>query len=133
VKAFNVSATSSSGYGTLGAPSGRYLAPANGPDCIETVSGYGDCGARTLIVTGPLFSQVDFSFGKQVPIKGRVNFEFQWQIFNVFNRANFNPITGFNTNANPGLTSNTVSTFEITGQSGSSVAREMQIVFRINF
>jgi hypothetical protein len=37
VKAFNVSATSSSGYGTLGAPSGRYLAPANSLDCIETV------------------------------------------------------------------------------------------------
>ena len=35
VKAFSVSATSASGYGKLGAPTGRYLAPANGPDCIE--------------------------------------------------------------------------------------------------
>ena len=32
VKAFSVSAT---GY-TQGAPTGRYFAPANGPDCLET-------------------------------------------------------------------------------------------------
>src|SRR5207244_3103419 len=35
VKAFNVSATSTNGYSALGVPTGRYLAPANGPDCIE--------------------------------------------------------------------------------------------------
>ncbi len=33
-----VSATSANGYGALGAPTGRYLAPANGPDCIEDVA-----------------------------------------------------------------------------------------------
>ena len=32
---------------------GRYLAPANGPDCIETAPGYGDCGLRSLIVNAP--------------------------------------------------------------------------------
>ncbi len=42
VKAFNVSPTSASGYSALGVPTGRYLAPANGPDCIETAPGYGD-------------------------------------------------------------------------------------------
>jgi hypothetical protein len=31
-KAFNVGLTR---YGALGAPTGRYMAPANGPDCIE--------------------------------------------------------------------------------------------------
>ena len=36
VKAFNVSATSPTGYGPLGPPTGRYFAPANGPDCIGT-------------------------------------------------------------------------------------------------
>ena len=35
VKAHAVSATTLSGYGDLGPPTGRYLAPANGPDCIE--------------------------------------------------------------------------------------------------
>ncbi len=36
IKAFNVSATSATGYGTAGAPTGRYFGPANGPDCIES-------------------------------------------------------------------------------------------------
>ena len=53
VRAFAVSATSPTGYGALGAPTGRYLGPANGPDCIETAPGYGDCGMRSLIVNGP--------------------------------------------------------------------------------
>ena len=37
-KAFSVSATSASGYGNLGPPSGRYIAPADSLDCIETHS-----------------------------------------------------------------------------------------------
>jgi hypothetical protein len=52
VRAFNVSATSPTGYGALGAPQGRYFAPPNGPDCIEItqadlndqLTGFGDCG-----------------------------------------------------------------------------------------
>ena len=131
VKAFNVSATSPTGYGTLGAPTGKYLGPANSVDCIEVVSGWGDCGDRSVVVTGPLVANFDFSFGKQVPIKGRVNFEFQWQVFNVFNRAQFTPITGFNTNANRGLSSSTQDTFEVLGLALG--AREMQLVFRLNF
>ena len=39
IRAFSVSATSASGYGTGGAPTGRYFAPANGPDCIEIDNG----------------------------------------------------------------------------------------------
>ena len=35
VKAFSASATSPTGYGTLGVPSGRYIAPADSFDCIE--------------------------------------------------------------------------------------------------
>ena len=66
VKAFNTSATSLTGYGTLGAPSGRYIAPANSPTCIETIdSGYGDCGVRTLVVTGPMVARFDMSFASR--------------------------------------------------------------------
>jgi len=39
IKAFSVSATSATGYGALGPPTDRYLAPANGPDCIQQVRG----------------------------------------------------------------------------------------------
>ena len=38
IKAYSVSATSATGYGTAGAPSGRYFGPANGPDCIEVAN-----------------------------------------------------------------------------------------------
>ena len=57
VKAFSVSPTSATGYGSLGPPSGRYIAPADGLDCIETIRGEGTCGLQSLIVQGPLFSQ----------------------------------------------------------------------------
>ena len=39
IKAFSVSATSATGYSTQGVPTGRYFAPANGPDCIEPDDG----------------------------------------------------------------------------------------------
>jgi hypothetical protein len=71
------------------------------------------------------------SLSKMVPIKGRVNFEFQGQVFNVFNRTNFVPVTGFNTNANPGLSVSTADTFEVTGSKDSG--RTVQIVLRIDF
>jgi carboxypeptidase family protein len=100
IKAWSVSATSATGYSALGAPSGRYFAPANGPDCIETIaSAYGDCGVRTLIVSGPRIQNIDMSLRKQVPIKGRVNFELSVDAFNVFNHVNFTPTTGITNSA----------------------------------
>ena len=44
IRAFSTSATSTTGYGALGPPTGRYFAPANGPDCIQVVAG--DCAPR---------------------------------------------------------------------------------------
>ena len=38
---------------------------ANGPDCIETIAGgYGDCGIRTLVVTGPMLSALGHQRGQ---------------------------------------------------------------------
>jgi len=39
IRAFNVSATSSNGYGASGAPTGRYFAPASSRNCIQVVAG----------------------------------------------------------------------------------------------
>jgi hypothetical protein len=91
VKAFAVSATSSTGYGALGAPTGRYLAPANGPDCIETAPGYGDCGMRSLTVNGPSLVRFDLGAAKSFRIKGSVTFEFRGEFLNAFNKPYFNP------------------------------------------
>ena len=56
VKAFSVSATSASGYGTLGAPSGRYIAPPDSVDCIETIRGEGACGCSRSSPLAPCSS-----------------------------------------------------------------------------
>jgi hypothetical protein len=129
VKAFSVSATSSTGYGPLGAPSGRYLAPANGPDCIETVPGFGDCGARSLVLTGPLFQRYDLAVVKQVPIAGRVRFEFRGELLNALNITNFTPVTGISTFGDTPFGSNP-DTYEITaGDSG----RIIQLVARVTW
>ncbi len=81
----NISATSPTGYGALGPPTGRYLAPANGPACIETVNGFGDCGTRVLTITGPAVWFLDMSAVKRVPIAGRVSAEFRGEFLNSFN------------------------------------------------
>jgi hypothetical protein len=88
IKAFSTSATSPTGYGALGPPSGRYFAPASTPDCFETVSNnYGECGNRELVLTGPMRFQQDWSVRKRVPLGGRAVFEVSLDIFNVFNHT----------------------------------------------
>jgi hypothetical protein len=94
IKAFSVNARSTTGYGNLGAPEGRYIAPANGPECIEVAEGFGDCGVQSLVVTGPKLVRFDLSVVKRVPIKGRVNAEFRGEFLNAFNTPWFSPVTG---------------------------------------
>ncbi len=119
IKAFSVNAT---GY-SAGAPTGRYFAPANGPTCIETVaSGYGDCGARSLVVTGPSVFRTDFSFIKDVAIVRQVTFRFEAMVFNVFGNTNFNP------NSYLGATPDS---YQVTGAVDS--ARTMQLAFRVSW
>jgi hypothetical protein len=124
VRAFSVSATSTTGYGSLGAPSGRYLAPANGPDCIETIaSGYGDCGVRTLVVTGPLYQRWDISAAKRTRLWGRTTFEFRADLLNAFNHPNFTPVIS---------TSNNADNYRITGVQENS-SRIIQLVTRFSW
>ena len=97
VKAFSTSATSATGYSSLGLPSGRYMAPANGPDCIEVAqtsvtNQYGDCGVRSLVLTGPLYHRWDVSAVKRTRLVGRAMFEFRADIINALNHPNFVPV-----------------------------------------
>jgi hypothetical protein len=95
IKAFSTSATSATGYGSLGAPSGRYFAPANGPDCIQVTSG--DCAPQEHYVTGPKFVRFDLSAVKRFQLVGRSNFEFRAEFLNAFNNVNFNPVASTGT------------------------------------
>ena len=126
IRAFNVSATSPTGYSARGVPTGRYFAPANGPNCIEVDDGadYGDCGVRSLVVTGPLFQQHDISIAKRVPIVGRANVELRLEMLNAFNMHNFVPVAGI---------SDDPSDYLVDGLTGTNAARVIQIVSRINW
>src|SRR5688500_14953728 len=123
MKAYSISATSPTGYGALGPPIGRYFAPANGPDCIEKISNaYGDCGVRTLLVTGPMVKNFDMSVRKRTQLNGRVTFELSLDIFNVMRRTSWG--------GNTGIGGDELSEYQV-GLPGS--ARTMQIGARLNW
>src|SRR5262249_32304242 len=56
-RAFSVNAPSPTGSGSLGPPTGRYIAPANSANCIQVVSG--DCAPQNVNVYGPMFTRFD--------------------------------------------------------------------------
>jgi hypothetical protein len=131
VKAFSVNAT---GY-AAGEPTGRYFAPANGPDCIEgsydggginanTTNGFGDCGTGSLVVPGPMYKNFDMSLVKLIPVAGRTRLELRIEALNVFNKANFVPVGGLSANVN---------NFEVTGLTGTNTARTVQLVTRFSW
>jgi len=127
IKAFSLNAN---GY-TAGAPSGRYFAPANGPACLETASNsYGDCGARSVLATGPKVVRFDMSIIKEVPIVKQVTFRFEAMFFNVFNNVNFNPV-------NPGSSPVASGGFSVSDNYQSTGAvdqsRTMQLAFRVTW
>jgi hypothetical protein len=134
IAAFSVSATSASGYSGA-APTGRYFAPANGPDCIEVDNNadYGQCASRSLVVTGPMFSQTDIRIAKRTTIAGRTNFEVAMEMLNAFNQANFVPVgIGSSSQANQPL-GNSISQYEVTTLTGTNTSRLIQFVARINW
>jgi hypothetical protein len=127
IKAFSTSATSATGYGASGPPSGQYFAPANGPDCVETTpfGGFGECGVGDLVLTGPLFREFDLAVSKRIALFGSANLELRAEALNVFNQVNFAPVSGV------GGTNRT--NYEVGGLSGTNGARVLQLIGRINF
>jgi hypothetical protein len=93
-RAFNTSPTSPTGYSDLGVPEGRYFAPANSASCIQLKAG--DCAPRTLMIRAPFFTRIDVGVTKRFPIAGRTNFELRFDMLNLFDNINFDPV------ANPG-------------------------------
>jgi len=93
-RAFTISSTSATGYGTLGVPTGRYIAPANTATCIQIRSG--DCAPRTMLIRAPWFTRIDVGVTKRFNIKGTMNLEVRGDVLNLFDNINFNPV------ANPG-------------------------------
>ena len=152
-RAFAVSATSPTGYGTQGVPTGRYIAPANSPTCIESAPGYGDCGLRSVVVNAPSLTRFDLSVMKRFKIKGSVNFEFRGEFLNAFNQPYFNPAStggtplGFSTNfitgggpaastgtpSNNSTASTNVDNYRLTTLLGDNQARIIQLIWRVRW
>ncbi len=93
-RAFTTGTTSTTGYGTLGVPTGRYIAPANSDGCLQIRAG--DCAPRTTIVRAPWFTRFDVGVTKRFNLRGTMNVEVRGDVLNVFDNVNFNPV------ANPG-------------------------------
>jgi hypothetical protein len=90
IRAFSVSATSATGYGSLGAPTNRYLAPANNATCIQAVRG--DCAPRDVFVEGPAFTRFDMQVRKRFAMGGKRSFDLSADFMNLFNAVNFNAV-----------------------------------------
>jgi hypothetical protein len=138
VKAFSASATSPTGYGTLGAPSGRYIAPPDSVDCIETIRGEGRCGMQSLVATGPMFKQFDVSVVKRFDLFHGTNAEFRLDVLNAFNNVNFVPVAGTMSVNGTAITNNRPvgsdpDEYEVTGLTGTNTARVIQLVARFRF
>ncbi len=85
-RAFSVSA-SGAGFGALGAPTGRYIAPANSNGCLQAF--VGQCGFTNLILEGPRFVRFDMSLVKKIRFGERTNLEFRAEFLNALNNINF--------------------------------------------
>ena len=128
IKAFSTSATSATGYGALGPPTGRYLAPANGPDCIQEVRG--DCAPHDVFVEGPIFTRFDLNARKRFTFSGTKSFEFAVDVMNLFNAINFNAVA----QAGSGATINQVTqAYQDPNVTFDPGGRLMQLVFRFNW
>jgi Carboxypeptidase regulatory-like domain/TonB dependent receptor/TonB-dependent Receptor Plug Domain len=91
-RAFSLDPGTVDGYSTaLGAPAGRYIAPANRPDCIQLKAG--DCAPRTLLIRAPWFSRFDVGLSKKFRVKGTANIETAFEVLNLFDTINFNNVS----------------------------------------
>ena len=128
IKAFSTSATSATGYGALGPPSGRYLAPANGPDCIQQVRG--DCAPHDVFVEGPIFTRFDLNARKRFTFSGTKSFDVAVDVMNLFEAINFNAVA----QAGSGATINQVTqAYQDPNVTFDPGGRLMQLVFRVNW
>lgn len=136
IRAFNASVTTANGYSAFGAPTGKYIAPASGGDCVEAY--IGQCGSTNLVLYGPRFARYDLSIVKKTRITESVNFEFRAEFLNAFNHINFlvgnaandvNTIGGFGTQTFGQLTQ----AYRDLSTTNDPGGRMIQFVGRINF
>ncbi len=85
------SSTSPTGYAGP-VPTGRYIAPASSPDCVQAYPG--QCAPLNHFVRGPWITSFDMAFVKRFALGERMRLEARMDLYNVFDAINFNPVTG---------------------------------------
>ena len=141
IKAYSTDPTSASGYGALGAPSGRYFAPVNtaDPNANPTgcISGYPtQCTGNQALhhyVTGPAFFRADMSFGKRVDLTRRVWADIRVDVLNVLNNVDFFGQTWSTTPATQSSYYRVSSAYRDSSNTQDPGGRLMQLSFRVSF
>jgi hypothetical protein len=127
-RAYDTSATSLTGYGALGPPEGRYIAPASDTTCTQVYPG--DCAPRNIYLWGPIWNRWDMSWKKTFPFAARANFVLEVDVLNIFDNINFNPV--FNPGSGGGIFQATSAYTDISGTYDPG-GRLGQVVWRVNW
>ncbi len=136
IKAFNVSVTSAGPTYTLGAPSGRFVAPAGFNNCPQAYTG--GCGFANLVLHGPKFTRFDLSVAKKIYFAEHINVEMRVEMLNAFNNINFlvgsaaadvNTLGGFGSTSFGRMTA----AYQDTSTTNDPGGRIGQLVLRLNF
>ena len=132
-KAYASSATSATGYGTLGPPdpNSQYLAPAQAPGCVYLL--IGDCGEQSIYINGPLFSRFDMSVKKKFRLGGTRVFSVEYDMLNAFNNINFNHSLSVNAGSTSTLPFQVTSAYQDTNGTFDPGGRVGQLMFRIDW
>jgi carboxypeptidase family protein/TonB-dependent receptor-like protein len=134
-RAFSTTNATLDGYSTsLGAPEGRYIAPANSGTCIQVKAG--DCAPRTVLLLSPWFQRYDFGVAKRVGIGGSANVELRFDLLNLFDSANYNPAGAAGTSTAAGTSANifrTTSAYNDPSNTYDPGGRIGQLMVRLNW
>jgi hypothetical protein len=127
--AFSFSSTTQNGYSTaLGVPTGRYIAPANSADCLQLRAG--DCAPRALLIRAPFFVRFDIGLSKRFALRGNSSIEVSFELLNVFDNINFNPVVDLDDDADIFRVTSAYTDASNTYDPGGRLG---QLMFRINW
>jgi hypothetical protein len=113
----------------VGAPRNQ-IGPPVSAFAVQRFGRPGNLGRNTF--TGPTYCNTDVSLVKHTKITERVNMQFRTEVFNVFNRIQFDQLLAAgNTLASPGTFGLAVDT--LTQPDGTTSARQIQLAVKLLF
>ena len=119
---YTTSATTASGYAGA-SPTGQYLAPASGPDCVQYLAGMCPGTATARIITGPIYWKLDLNIVKQIAVVKRLRVEARMDLFNLFDTINFNALAPTSVTSTSGMGAS-VNNWQVTSAATDSSASQ---------